>query len=231
MKTTNESRTEGRGRAVLIFLGVPVLALFALWVALTMTGLQADNARLERQVKDQDRQADQRDRQVRDLSGQVRELGGKPIVTPSRAPSPSPPSQAEIAAAVSRYLQQHPPATGRPPSMAEVLTAVTGYLREHPPPAGTPGQTGQPGQKGDKGDRGDDGKPGRDGKDGAPGQDGAAGKDGPPPSDEQIRAAVQAYLDTHPLNCPAGSTLARLTVVTTDGPRDIVTCTPQQEEP
>lgn len=184
-----------RGRGLMIFLGVPGVVLFALWLALTMTGLQADNARLENQVKAQDRQADQRDRQVRELSGQVRELGGKPVVTPPPAPPAEVPSQQEIAAAVARYLREHPPPAGRPPSMAEILTVVTGYLREHPPAAGPPGQPGAKGQ---------DGKDGPPGKDGLPGKDGVDGRDGergPPPTDEQVRAVVQAYLADHPLYC------------------------------
>lgn len=193
-----ERRGDGRGRALLIFLGVPTLVLFALWVALTMTGLQADNARLEKQVRAQDQQAEHRDRQVRELSGQVRELGGKPVVTPPPAPPASGPSQAEIAAAVARYLREHPPPAGRPPSMAEVLTAVTGYLREHPPAAGPPGQPGAKGETGAPGKDGQEGKPGAPGKDGADGRD---GQPGPPPTDEQVRATVQSYLDSHPLYC------------------------------
>jgi hypothetical protein len=99
--------------------------------------------------------------------------------------------------------------------MTEVLTAVTGYLRENPP---APGPSGAPGR---------DGEDGEDGRDGVDGQDGAPGQDGPPPSDEQIRAAVEAYLQSHPLNCPAGTSMDRMTVVTTGGPREVVVCTPQ----
>ncbi|MFB4312949.1 hypothetical protein [Actinomadura sp. 21ATH] len=162
--------------------------------------------------------------QIDVLSGQVRELGGVPLVSPApsrpgTSPRPGPsgpsgaagrdgrdgrtPSTAQVSAAVARYLREHPPPRGRAPTMAEIITAVTGYLRANPPPAGPSGP------------------PGEDGEDGAPGRD---GRDGPPPSEEQVRAVVQAYLESNPLNCPTGSSMGRLSVVTTGGTREIVVC-------
>ncbi|GAA3957709.1 hypothetical protein GCM10023085_45270 [Actinomadura viridis] len=149
------------------------------------------------------------------LAGQVRDLGGVPLVSP--APSPSrpggsprtgssgrpgdtgasgrpgrAPTQAEIAAAVTRYLRDHPPPQGRAPTMAEIIAAVAGYLREHPPAAGPTGPIGPSGPAGPSG------APGKDGQDGAAGRD---GEPGPPPTEAQIRAAVQEYLSTHPIYC------------------------------
>lgn len=141
----------------------------------------------------------QRTRDVATLSEQVRALGGVPKVTPSPSPPPASsgrdgrdgkdgatPSQAQIASLVARYLRENPPRDGRDPTMAEILTAVTGYLREHPPPAGPSGAPGADG---------------KDGVDGTDGQDGKDGKDGADATDEQVRAAVAAYLETHTFTC------------------------------
>lgn len=182
----------------------------------------ADRARVAAEQEQQAAERDEKVRaeQVRRLAAQVRNLGGVPVVTPAPARGPEgkqgrPPTQTEISAAVARYLGEHPPAAGRPPTMAEILTAVTGYLREHPPPAGSAGPAGAKGDKGDQGGKGDPGETGPQGE---------RGEQGPPPSDEQIRAALEEYLAAHPLNCPAGSAPAHLTVVTTDGPRNVVVC-------
>jgi hypothetical protein len=123
------------------------------------------------------------------------------------------PTQAEIAAAVSRYLTLNPPQPGRPPTMAEILTAVTGYLRANPPPAGPSGA------------------PGKDGTDGADGADGADGKDGAPPTDGQIRAAVEEYLTSHPLACPDGYQAEQVTILTAGGPRQANVCIANSEGP
>jgi hypothetical protein len=163
----------------------------------------------------QDSQNLRRDGQA--LADQVRGLGATPVVTPqpgavgARGPAGSagqPVTQAQVAAAVSEYLSAHPPPRGRPPTMAELLTAVTGYLQEHPPAAGPSGATGQ---------------------DGTNGRDGVDGKDGPPPTAEQIRAAVEEYLAAHPLNCPSGYHLEETTVVTTTGPQPAAVCIRNQE--
>lgn len=115
---------------------------------------------------------------------------------PGRAPNP-----AEIAVAVINYLTEHPPAPGkdgkdgRDASPEQIAAAVGEYLTANPPPAGPAGP------KGDKGDQGD----------GATAQ--------------QIADQVKAYLTAHPLPlCPAGMHAETVTVVTTDGAREIAAC-------
>lgn len=203
-------KTRSLARNIRLGLVVLLAAGLAWWVLASVRDLKHDLAQ------------SRRDGQT--LAQQVRQLGGTPAVTPQPGPAGSPgpsgqpgkigpsgrsgraPTQGEIAAAVSSYLQRHPPAKGRPPTMAEILTAVSGYLQQHPPAAGPAGM---------------DGKDGRDGTDGKDGQDGASG---PPPSDEQIRAAVETYLAAHPLNCPAGFHMATETIVTTGGPIETAIC-------
>lgn len=143
--------------------------------------------------------------QARTLADQVRRLGGVPVVSPPPSPAPAQsgapgkagpsgaagapgrtPTQTEVGAAVSAYLKSNPPPKGRAPTMAEIITAVTGYLTEHPPPAGPAGAKGDQGDKGDPGDAGSQGD---------------RGEQGPPPTDEQIRAAVAAYFDSHTFTC------------------------------
>lgn len=103
------------------------------------------------------------------------------------------PTQAEVSAAVTAYLRENPPPRGRAPSMAEIITAVSGYLQQNPPAAGDAGA------KGDKGDRGETGEQGSQGE---------RGEQGPPPSDEQVRAAVAEFFSSHTFTCtpedPAG---------------------------
>lgn len=98
-----------------------------------------------------------------------------------------PPTTAEVAAAVAEYLTANPPQPGRPPTAAEISDAVTTWFAANPP------------------------QDGRDGQDGADGKDGEDGERGPGPTDEQIEAAVQAWLSQHPPppgpSCPAGYTL------------------------
>lgn len=111
-----------------------------------------------------------------------------------------PPSDEQVAAAVTRYLAEHPPDPGRPPTLAEISAAVATYLEDNPPAAGergpaptqeqvlaavttyliaNPPQAGPPGPQGDPGEDGADSTvPGPPGPTGAPGEDGT---DGEPP--------------------------------------------------
>ena len=149
------------------------------------------------------------DDRSRTLAEQVRRLGGVPVVSPPPQPAPAqsgtpgrpgatgaagrPPTEAEVSAAVTAYLREHPPPRGRAPTMAEIITAVSGYLRQNPPPAGPAGATGPQGEKGETGNTGPQGD---------------RGEQGPPPSEEQVRAAVAAFFASHTLTCtpegPAG---------------------------
>lgn len=196
-------------RAVRRNIGVVVFVVVFLGVSLyTLDAVRDLGDRFRRA----DALAQVRAEQARTLADQVRQLGGVPKVSPPPAPIPAQsgapgktgasgapgraPTQAEVSAAVSVYLKDNPPPEGRAPTMAEIITAVSGYLQEHPPAAGPAGPAGE---KGDKGDQGDPG---------ATGPQGDRGEQGPPPTDEQIRAAVAAYFDSHTFTCepedPAG---------------------------
>lgn len=118
-------------------------------------------------------------------------------------PEGPPPSDEQVAAAVTRYLAEHPPGPGRPPTLAEISAAVAAYLEENPPPAGERGPAPtqeqilaavtaylisnppQPGPSGPRGEPGEDGAdsevPGPPGPTGPPGEDGEDGQDGEPP--------------------------------------------------
>jgi hypothetical protein len=113
------------------------------------------------------------------------------------------PTPTAIAAAVSNYLTEHPPAPGEPgppPTAEQISTAVADYLTENPPASGPPGPQGER---------------------------------GPPPSPEDVAAAVEDYLTDHPLPmCPEGYEASAETVLTTDGPIQAVICTvTESEEP
>lgn len=123
------------------------------------------------------------------------------------------PSPAAIAAAVSNWLQEHPPADGEDgepgprgpgPSAAQVASAVEEYLTQNPAPAGPSGPAGEDGE------------------------DGEQGPAGPPPSASEIAAAVEAYIEEHPLpTCPEGSAAEPHTVLTTGGALDVIVCVEQ----
>lgn len=205
------------GRHIGLIVVVAVCAVLLVWVNLKIADLGGQLRATERdnQSLRQDSQNLRRDGQA--LADQVRGLGATPVVTPqpgavgARGPAGSagqPVTQAQVAAAVSAYLRAHPPPRGRPPTMAELLTAVTGYLQEHPPAAGPSGAAGQ---------------------DGTNGRDGVDGKDGPPPTAEQIRAAVEEYLAAHPLNCPSGYHIEERQIVTDTGPEPAAVCIRNQE--
>jgi hypothetical protein len=118
------------------------------------------------------------------------------------------PSSAEIAAAVAEHLRDHPPG----PTPEQVSAALVAYLTEHPPEPGADGQDGVDGAPGPPGPAGPEGPP---------------GDRGPPPTAEEVAAAVQAYMEEHPLpDCRVdGFTYTTLTVVTLDGPpTEIITC-------
>jgi len=96
-------------------------------------------------------------------------------VTGARGRQGPGPTSAQIGEAVSAYFAQHPPQANVTVSQLTpiVKTYVTSYLRGHPIP--TP-------------------SPGKEGKQGPSGSPGAPGSPGPGPTQEQINAAVQAYL-------------------------------------
>jgi len=105
-------------------------------------------------------------------------------------------SPAELAAAFAALLTENPDAVND-----QIYAAISTYLTEHPPPAGPAGA---------------------DGQDGA---DGAQGEPGRPPTKDEIRAEVEAYIDENGLPiCPPDAPAGPLTVVTPGGPVDIIAC-------
>lgn len=142
------------------------------------------------------------------------------------------PTDAQVRAAIDAYFRQHPVANGRPPTPTEIAAAVVNYLTAHPPSPGPVGPSGPAGAEGDRGDAG----PGPTAEQVAaavedyltehPPPSGPAGPAGPGPTAEQIADAVEEYIDSHgglPM-CPTGTTAQAVTVLATDGPKDIVAC-------
>jgi hypothetical protein len=142
---------------------------------------------------------------------------------PSGPPGPAP-SEAALDAAVARHFAEHPYqgelsaaelAAAFAALLAEnpgalndqVYAALADYLAANPPPAGPPGTDGE------------------DGADGANGADGAQGEPGRPPTKEEIRAEIEAYIDEYGLPiCPPEAPPGPLTVVTPGGAVDIIAC-------
>jgi hypothetical protein len=111
------------------------------------------------------------------------------------------PTADEIASTVIAYMRANPVPGVTPQQVAE---ATGQWLRENPPPPGPAGQDGQ------------DGQDGVDGKNGA---------DAPPPTDEQVRAAVDGILAENPdILCAAtgGSWQLLDNVVRDSTPNDFV---------
>lgn len=143
----------------------------------------------------------------------------EPLPGPSGPPGPAP-TQAQIGAEVAQYFEEHP-LLGQP-TAAELAAAVASYLAEHP--AEVPDDrvyeaiavylTANPPPAGE------------DGTDGKDGTDGAQGDPGPPPTGAEIKAAVDAYFEEHPIQpCDEpGFEYTVVTVVTTGPPTDILTC-------
>lgn len=114
-----------------------------------------------------------------------------------RLPDASP-TDTELAAAIVRVAADNRELFA--PSPQQIANGVAGYLALNPPPTGPTGPTGP------------SGSPGQDGEDGRDGQD------APPPTAEQLQAAVAAYLRDNPdALCPRGGSFAQLTVRLADG--------------
>lgn len=151
------------------------------------------------------------------LCQQVRQLGQQCVADPDELrgdpgepgePGP-PPSDAQVYAAVSTWFQANGTTEVDPGSLAtavasyfaanpitseQLLDAVDVYLTEHPP---EPGPAGSPGPQGETG---------------------PAGETGPPPTAEEITAALEAWLAEHPLPlCPTGYTPEPQQLLTLDG--------------
>jgi hypothetical protein len=90
---------------------------------------------------------------------------------------PPAPTAQQVAQQLAADQALNPPA----PAPAAVISIVADYLAAHPAPAGPSGEPGQPGTNGTNG---------QNGKDGDTGPVGPEGKQGPPPTAEQIQAAM-----------------------------------------
>lgn len=77
----------------------------------------------------------------------------------------------EIAEMITEHLRDNP----QGPSSQTLAGLIADYLRDNPPPRGEKGDPGEPGTPGE------------------PGQPGTSGADAPPPTQEQINAAVVTY--------------------------------------
>jgi hypothetical protein len=180
-----------------------------------------------------------------DSQTQIEDLGGDPVAPapeelledPSYSPQPGPSgppgppgpglTATQIEAAFAEYFAEHPyqfepSAAELTAAFAAVLSdnpdllndqlyaAMAAYLAENPPPPGPAGPSGAAGE---------------DGVDGTNGQDGAQGDPGRPPTAEEIRAQIEAYIAEHGLPlCPPEAPLGPVTVLTTDGPVEILAC-------
>lgn len=145
------------------------------------------------------------------------------IIQGPAGPAGPGPSDAQVAAAVAAYLQQHPIA-GQPPTTDQVAAVVAVYLAQHPPaagktgpgpsdtqiqaavavwetahpttaPSGPPGPTGPPGPAGASGVSGAAGPSGAAGAQGSRGPSGPSGASGPAPSGWE-------WVDTPPIGNP-----------------------------
>lgn len=217
-----------RRRLVISLAAVVLAALLAAWTVV--------------QDQHQGAQIDALYAALGDSQTQIEDLGGDPVApapedlledpeySPQPGPSgpPGPPgpglTDSEIEAAFAAYFAEHPyqfepSAAELTAAFASVLrdnpdllndqlySAMAAYLAENPPPPGPAGPAGA------------------DGADGADGQDGAQGEPGPPPTAEEIRAQIEAYIAEHGLPlCPPEAPLGPITPLTTDGPVEILAC-------
>jgi hypothetical protein len=127
------------------------------------------------------------------------------------------PTDGQVGAAVARYLADHPAG----PTLAQVSRALADYLAANPPPAPSPGPAGPSGAPGAPCDptvipecRGPQG------------DQGPRGEDAPPPTAEEIQAAVADYIRANPdALCPLGGRFALARVqLAGGGSADAWTC-------
>jgi hypothetical protein len=108
------------------------------------------------------------------------------------------PTADDIAAVITRWVADRPGVFN--PSPQQIGEQVAGYLAVNPPPSGPPGEPGQAGE------------PGRDGV------DGRDGERGPPPTADEIKAAIADLVRDNPdALCPRGGTFAQLNIRLADG--------------
>lgn len=112
------------------------------------------------------------------------------------------PTDEQLDAAVARWLVIHPIPAGRGPTVAEITAALAAYLIDNPVEPGRPPSAAEIALEVARWFADHPVRDGVDGKD---------GERGPGPTQEQIRAEVDAYMVEHPApagpNCPEGTTL------------------------
>lgn len=151
-------------------------------------------------INREEEKAEQAVSAVDQLCGQVRALGGVCVVDPEDLRGEPGPAG-----------QPGPPGSkgDRGPQGVPGVQGVRGPQGEPGPPGG-PGPQGVPGVQGVQGEPGE---PGQQGDQGEPGPKGEQGEQGPPGP-----------------TCPDGWAEEELTVLTDDGVRRILACTPEEEE-
>lgn len=210
------------GAVLAIMLLTGYLAYLSLHGSTDHANRRADHAdSVATSALDQANQANaaaQTNKQVSDkLSKQLLQHGISPSATavpvpsavnglpgPTGPPGPAP-SFASIVTAVSAYCNSTGVCAGKGPTQSQVIAAVTTYCsggqcRGAPGPSGS-SVTGPPGQPGQT----------VTGPPGANGANGTNGADAPPPSADQLKAAVGQYCADNPDKCqgppgPAGPT-------------------------
>lgn len=163
---------------------------------------------------------------------QLRELGEVPRVEPPEEPStqlvPVGPTREQVQDAVGEYFALNPPEPGRAPRPAEIAAAVSNYLAEHPPERGPAGSSPPPEMVAAAVRDYLVANPPPPGQDGTDGTDGVDGQDATP---EMVAEQVRAYIEANPLPlCPPQTAAEPRTVLTTDGPADVVICVVQDEQ-
>jgi hypothetical protein len=224
-----------------IILAIAVLALGLLGGvggSLALSWTRADEA--EAVADEAEAERDEAVAAIEDLCTQVEQLGRTCVEDPADfegaegpAGPPGPgPSDAQVYAAVANYLADNP-VTAAGPTSAEIAVAVANYLRDYPP-GPTPEQVSTAVASYLTANPPAAGEPGTDGADGAtgpPGPEGPQGETGPPPSAEDVAAAVQAWMEANKFpDCyEDGWEWAPYTVVTTEGGVDTVLCVAVEE--
>lgn len=191
-------RRDRRGTLLLAGVGIAVLA-FVVYANSRFNALRAEEKRQEQNVT-------ALSSYLADTESVLKAHNYSPVPPPPEkiiqgpaGPAGPGPSDAQVAAAVAAYLQQHPIA-GQPPTTDQIAAVVAVYLVQHPPAAGAAGPgpsdtqiqaavavwenthptTGPPGPSGPAGPSGAAGPSGEAGAQGSPGPPGPTGPPGPP---------------------------------------------------
>lgn len=227
-------RRDRRGTLLLAGVGIAVLA-FVVYANSRFNALRAEEKRQEQNVT-------ALSSYLADTESVLKAHNYSPVPPPPEkiiqgpaGPAGPGPSDAQVAAAVAAYLQQHPIA-GQPPTTDQIAAVVAVYLVQHPPAAGAAGPgpsdtqiqaavavwenthptTPAPGPSGPPGPAGPSGAAGPSGEAGAPGSPGPPGPTGPagPSGASGAPPSGWTWVETPPLGNPKTHT-----------------CTPKPDDP